>query len=377
MSLANLLLVAVVLCVAAGTAALWWLLRRGGSTRVGLGPLAAGVGVAAAASLVVTPLLAGPLGPFGLLHVAYLGAVVGLPLLAVAGVGVARWLGRPTSAPARVALSAMALLAPLGIYMTHVEPSWLRVDRPRAEIPGVRDGDARVTVGVLADLQTAGVGDHERDAVERLVAAEPDLIVLPGDVFHGPEGAYRRELPALRELLAQLHAPAGVFVVQGDTDGERLDELVRGTGVQVLDDRVAEVVVGDRRVLVGGTRLDVGTAAADRVRERLLAEPDDGALTLLLSHRPDTVLELPPDSRVDLTVAGHTHGGQVVLPVLGPPITLTEVPDDVARGGLHAVDGNAIYVSPGVGLERGEAPQLRLLSRPAIALVTLAGPDAG
>ena len=83
-----------------------------------------------------------------------------------------------------------------------------------------------------------------------------------------------------------------------------------------------------------------------------------------MSHRPDTVLELPPDSRVDLTVAGHTHGGQIVLPGFGPLVTLSDVPRSVARGGLHTVDGNRIYVSPGVGLQRGQAPQVRLFSPP-------------
>ncbi len=74
---------------------------------------------------------------------------------------------------------------------------------------------------------------------------------------------------------------------------------------------------------------------------------------------------------MDLTVAGHTHGGQVVVPGLGPLLTLSDVPRDVARGGLHEVDGNPVYVSPGVGLERGRAPQVRLFNRPAVAVLTL------
>ncbi len=92
-----------------------------------------------------------------------------------------------------------------------------------------------------------------------------------------------------------------------------------------------------------------------------------------MSHRPDTVGLLPPDARVDLTVAGHTHGGQVVVPGFGPLVTLSGVPRDVARGGLHDVDGNRIYVSPGVGLQRGPAPQVRLFSPPTVAVLTLAG----
>ncbi len=133
--------------------------------------------------------------------------------------------------------------------------------------------------------------------------------------------------------------------------------------------------MGDRTLRIGGTTLDgaaSGDEGGDAVRAGLEATPEDGALTLLMSHRPDTVLGLPAAARVDLTVAGHTHGGQIVVPGIGPLVTLTDVPRSVARGGLNEVDGNPIYVSPGVGVERGRAPQVRLFNRPAVAVLTLA-----
>lgn len=311
---------------------------------------------------------------FALAHLGYLALVLTVPLAAL-GLG-ALALRRGAPRLVRAAIVVSLLPAGLGYYATHVEPYRLRVDHHVVAVDPARAGDDEVTIGVLADLQTSGVGDHERRAVDDLMAAAPDVILLPGDLFQGD--LTDADLAAMRDLLGRLDAPAGVFFVQGDADGDLDDpdrpgaRILAGLAVTTLDDEVTDVTVGDRTLRIGGTALDYASAAADRVRAELQAEPpDDGAVTVLVSHRPDTVLALPADSRVDLTVAGHTHGGQIVLPVLGPIATLSDVPRDVARGGLHAIDGNPIYVSPGVGMERGRAPQARFLSRPAIGILTL------
>jgi len=94
-------------------------------------------------------------------------------------------------------------------------------------------------------------------------------------------------------------------------------------------------------------------------------------LRLLVAHYPDQIEHLSANSRVDLLVAGHTHGGQVQIPFLGPPITLTSVPREVAAGGYHVMNGRAIYVSRGIGCERGLAPRLRFNCAPEVSLLTL------
>lgn len=314
--------------------------------------------------------VAAELGAFGVAHVLYLAAVLAVPVVGAA-VLAGRVVARATTAAVLVG-AVMLVPAPVGVYATHIAPHRLVVDRVSVPVPPRRDGEDVVRVAVLSDLQTVEVGAHERAAVEAVRASRPDVILLPGDLFQGSEQQLHAEAPEIRRLLASLDAPGGVYFVEGDVDRlDRMDVLLPGTGVQVLHDRVHRVRVGDRTLVIGGTRKDHSTPASEKVRRELVDAAGAGAITILLSHRPDSVLDLPPSSGVDLTVAGHTHGGQLALPLIGPLVTLSAVPRRVGGGGLHEVDGNPIYVSTGVGMERGVAPQVRFGVPPSVAVLDL------
>jgi predicted MPP superfamily phosphohydrolase len=309
---------------------------------------------------------------FGLAHLLYLSAVLTVPLIG-SGVLLTRVWSRPSGAA--LALGALMVLpAPVGWYATHVAPFRLRVDEVQVPVDQRRAGDQTVRIGVLSDLQTTGLGDHERAAVAAVMEAEPDVILLPGDLFQGDHEQLQEEASGLRDLLATLDAPGGVYFVRGDVDRDaRVEALLEGTGVVILDDRVQQVRVRDRILMIGGTRKEHSSEAADRVRSELRSAAGGEEITILVSHRPDTVLGLPPSAGIDLTVAGHTHGGQISIPGFGPLATLSEVPRHVGAGGLHEVRGNRIYVSSGVGMERGQAPQVRFFVPPSVGMLELTG----
>ncbi len=153
----------------------------------------------------------------------------------------------------------------------------------------------------------------------------------------------------------------------------RLERAVEGTAVTPLINEIRQVTVGDWRLAIGGVETNFQSEAARRLVYDLESMPGDGDMRVLLGHYPDVVLDLGPDSRIDLVVAGHTHGGQVQLPLLGPAVTLSSVPRRIGAGGLHAYNDNAVYVSRGVGLERGQAPRIRFLCPPEITLLEIDG----
>jgi predicted MPP superfamily phosphohydrolase len=227
-----------------------------------------------------------------------------------------------------------------------------------------------VRIGVLADLQTERVTDYERRAVATLADERPDVVLVAGDLFQGSDTAFAEDRDELVALLSSLEAPGGVFVVTGDVDRrDRLARLAADAGITHLDDRTTEVEVGDRRLRITGVPLRHrrGSEALDR-----LEPADDGTISILVAHRPDWVLVADP-ATIDLVVAGHTHGGQVQLPWIGPLVTHSAVPRHVAAGGLHEVRGIPTYVSTGVGHQQQGAPQVRFLARPSVGIIELTG----
>jgi hypothetical protein len=311
---------------------------------------------------------------FAVVHLLYLVTgialpVVGIALLVAGAVRGARW---------PVWIVAVALLAPgpVSWYGTHVAPYRLTVERAEVPLHPERAGADPVRIGVLSDLQTGHIGAYEQRAVTELLALHPDIIVIPGDLYQGSDAGLERELPAFRTLLGRLEAPGGVYAVRGDserddngTDGV-LDRLVRGTDVQILDFEVATVDVGDRTVRLAGNGFRWAGFDTPRLIDELEAG-DPADVRVLVAHRPDVALRLPPSADVDVTIAGHTHGGQIAVPFFGPVFGSTRLPRSNAAGGLHDVAGNPLFVSSGVGMVRVDAPQVRLFTRPAIGLVTL------
>lgn len=337
----------------------------------------AALAACATGALLVLEVLAGlTRNPFGLIRLVYLHGVVLAPALALLALILAAWRknGRRPFALSR-AVTTLAILTltviPVGVYATFIEPFRLQLETATVVTRAGRDPGGEIRIAVLADIQTNHVGEHERRAVELALAQHPDIILLPGDLWQSEHLPTPDDVAALRDLLGRLHAPGGVWFVQGNCDSPAwIADLLAGTPVSMLYNRVVRVHVQGHQITIGGVELEHTYAAATIIRE-LETAPGSGDLRILLAHYPDNIRYLHPDSRIDLVVAGHTHGGQVVIPGLGPPMTLTRVPRTVAAGGLHRLNGNAIYVSRGVGCERGKAPRIRFFCPPEVSLITI------
>lgn len=243
-------------------------------------------------------------------------------------------------------------IAAVGSWAGLVEPRRLRAVRYDIPTPRWPAGRPPLELAVLGDLHAAWPhvteGRLER-IVTRILAERPQLILLPGD-FLANRTALVRPLPAaaVAGALAPLARAAPTLAVLGNHDwseegGRAIRAALEAIGIGVLDNEVVELD------LPGGTLQVAGLGCACSRRADLpavLARLDPGRPAVLLSHVPDAVAYVP--DHVLLTVAGHTHGGQVRLPGLGPLLTMSALPRRFARG-HHRIGRRHLLVTSGVG----------------------------
>lgn len=261
---------------------------------------------------------------------------------------------RPRHAVVAATLAAGVLAVGADAFL--IEPRALGVTRfelSSAEVP------VPLRVVVLSDLQADRVGSYERRALELALGQDPDLLLLPGDYLqvYGPERA--PEEAALRALLAELvpEVPLGIWAVGGNVDPPGWESLFDGTTIRTFPE-TRTVRVNDWLTITGlSLEASFGRPRIPR---------GQAGFHVLFGHAPDFALA---DNDADLMVAGHTHGGQVVLPLLGPPFTLSRVPRSWASGWTRLSNERHLVVSRGVGMERGLAPRMRFLCRPEIVVI--------
>ena len=246
-------------------------------------------------------------------------------------------------------------------------PPRVHLTRYAIAVPGLAPYLDGLRVLHLSDLHLHG-RSALAEQVPTLVAGLPhDLAVYTGDYIETDE-----DIPRLATFLARMpRAPAYAVLGNHDyrpfgrpggrNDVRRLRAVLSAAGVQVLAN-TAQVVHGGRLAIAGVD--DPATGRDDA--ERALARVPATACNLLLAHSPDVALHLGA-RRPSLILAGHTHGGQVRLPLLGPLVTHSRLPRRLAMG-LHRYRGVPLFVSRGIGYS---GLNLRLHCPAEVALLTL------
>ncbi len=243
-------------------------------------------------------------------------------------------------------------------YGTFYERHHLSVTRAELPCHGLPDALDGLRVGLITDTHYSSFTGLPliEQAVGLLQREAPDLVVLGGDYVTLRNRAY---MPESATPFSALQAPEGVFGVLGNHDDEsEVPRALRRHGVTVLrDERTRLRIRGETVDLIGLRYWTQKTAAITRVAR------GRAAFSILLAHDPRRLWEAAA-LRIPLVLSGHTHGGQVSLPLLGP-VAAQKFP---VADGTRIVDDTTLFVSRGVGTV---LVPCRIDCPPEVALLTL------
>jgi len=259
------------------------------------------------------------------------------------------------------------------IWGAVIEPAKLQVTTLEIRSTRLQPDTNPIRILHISDLHIERLSRREDTILRFIETSQPELIVLTGDYVNL---SYNRDPETYRqvtEFLGQLSAPYGVFATPGTPTVD-----VRENLIPMFDDLPLTLMFNQSQVLTLGEGQQIALLGLDCthhvakdaavLREVIKQVPSD-LPQILLYHSPE-LMPQATEQEIDLYLCGHTHGGQVRLPIIGPLLTSSHLGRKYVMG-LYRDGRTNLYVSRGVGLEGLSAPRVRLLARPEITLVTL------
>jgi predicted MPP superfamily phosphohydrolase len=266
----------------------------------------------------------------------------------------------------RLGFGAVAL-SPVGVftYGAAIGKEHYELVERTIKLPRLSPALAGLRIVQLTDIH---VGNFMKQAkLERIVQVandlNPHLIALTGDFI----GSSAHFIPACATALEKLEARDGVFACLGNHDhwvgAQRVTEALQAAGVEVLRNQARRLSIHGAPVNVAGVD-DPWRGHTDF--DRALSMCDPHAPTIMLCHQPD-LFPAVVQRDIDLTLAGHYHGGQVTFQFLGLRLSPAHLVSDFVEG-LYARGRSQLYVSRGIGIT---GPPARLNAAPEITLLHL------
>lgn len=269
-------------------------------------------------------------------------------------------------------LAGAAALLSVFVYASVIEPTRLQVEK--IEIVSAKVS-VPFTVLHISDIQSGIVGSYEDCVFRQILALKPDLIIHTGDLLQSYFFMnFQEEEAKLARLFQSLTPPFGMYNVIGDVDWRlTFDTFDRLAGIRTLQNERQTISIRGTTVHLMGLSLASSRNGNREFVKHWLEYSGSDAFRILFGHAPDYVLDIL-DLDIDLCLAGHTHGGQIRLPGIGPLITLSRVPKAWARG-FRELEHLRLNVSAGIGAEHAsQLTPIRINCPPTMTLLTIRPP---
>lgn len=269
-------------------------------------------------------------------------------------------------------ISALLLVVGLALAVdaVFIEPNRLVVHQATITLSPCPEELRGLRIAAISDIH-AGSPYITLNKIRRLVALtnnqQPDLILLPGDfVIQNVLGGSFIEPVTLAAELKNLKARIGVFAALGNHDwwynASRVKTAFEEVGIKVLDNKTIKLEQNGKAFWLAGfaDKWEGNPAVTETLKQIADTSP-----IIAFTHNPDLFPEIP--NRVALTIAGHTHGGQVALPLVGRLVVPSRYKQRYAAG--HIIEtGKHLFVTTGVGTS---IIPVRFRVPPEIAVLTI------
>lgn len=283
----------------------------------------------------------------------------------------------------RIAFAIALVFISIALYSYFIEPRRLVVNTYEMAIDGWDpefDGFRAVLISDVHGGSNGGDAEKLRQIVKTVNEQNADAVFLLGDFVSTTRD--RRSVlmqpSAIADALAGLQAGYGAFAVLGNHDGWFGDEAVatelERVGIRVLNGEMAFIERNGRRIRLLGMKDHFKVETWKKTSEdskALIAASEGTGNIIALEHSPDVLHMIAGDlsisSELKIMFAGHTHGGQLWLPLLGHPFVPSSFGQKYAAGHIKDL-GIDMFVTTGTGTS---VVPFRFLVPPEIAVVTI------
>jgi predicted MPP superfamily phosphohydrolase len=344
-----------------------------------------GMGLADGLALALLPVLG---LSFGRIEVAWvLITLVRQAAFGLVGLGwsVARWLrrGQPQTGKLdmpsqrleqrfawRVLLGLQVLILAIELQGLYHEPFRLGTTTLEVNLPLTLE-ERPLRLLQITDLHLERITMRERAVLAEVERLQPDIILLTGDYVNLDYRSDPQTWAETRQFLSQLEAPLGIFAVTG-TPGVDIPQAVHAifddqVQIRLLQDDLVRLELPGSQVLAIAGITNLGSRDVQAF-EQVASQIEEAENALLLYHTPDLAPLAAASGKIDLYLAGHTHGGQVRVPFFGALVTFSAY-GLTYQMGRYDLEEMTLYVSRGLGMEGYAMPRARFLCPPELVFV--------
>ncbi len=274
--------------------------------------------------------------------------------------------------PGSISFPLQILGTGLVIYGFWIEPHTIRVTRQFLSTNKLKP-ETRFRVLHLGDLHIERITQREIQLNELIRSLNPDIILFSGDFLnlsYLKDGEAKQDV---RKVIQEWKAPLGVYAVTGSPAvdlEEDIPALLEGLPIRWMQGERIKIQIGNDIINFAGLSCSHKPFEDfPRLQKIIPQQPEE--FTILLYHSPDLAPQTA-DLGIDLQLSGHTHGGQVRIPLFGALIT-GSLYGRRFQSGRYQLRDLVLYITRGIGMEGAGAPRVRFLCPPEIILWEIAG----